>query len=148
MNLKSNQIRLIAFDLDGTLLNAAKVLTPRNKAALKRAAEKGIFIVPLYNCSSDEEDEYRLLNVTKDLLDKSMSEGGSEEMKALLSKRLDELFNEDIVEYFGTDPVTGEDNVTQEDVDACIDALAKGDSSCIMGEDFYWGDVEDLIIKL
>ena len=40
MNLKSNQIRLIAFDLDGTLLNAAKVLTQRNKAALEHAAEK------------------------------------------------------------------------------------------------------------
>ena len=46
MNLKSNQIRLIAFDLDGTLLNAAKVLTQRNKAALEHAAEKGILIVP------------------------------------------------------------------------------------------------------
>jgi hydroxymethylpyrimidine pyrophosphatase-like HAD family hydrolase len=46
MNLKSNQIRLIAFDLDGTLLNAAKILTPRNKLALERAAEKGILIVP------------------------------------------------------------------------------------------------------
>ena len=46
MNLKSNQIRLIAFDLDGTMLNAAKVLTPRNKAALERAADKGILIVP------------------------------------------------------------------------------------------------------
>ena len=46
MNLKSNQIRLIAFDLDGTLLNAAKILTLRNKAALEHAAEKGILIVP------------------------------------------------------------------------------------------------------
>ena len=109
---------------------------------------KRIFIVTLYNCSSDENDEYRLLNVTADLLNKSKSEGGSEEMKALLRKRLDELFNEDIVEYFGTDPVTGEDNVTQEDVDACVAELAKGDTSCIMGEDFYWGDVEDLIVEL
>lgn len=101
----------------------------------------------LYNCSSDENDEYRLLNVTADVLNKSKSEGGSEEMKALLRKRLDELFNEDIVEYFGTDPL-GEDYVTQEDVDACIDALAKGNTSCIMGEDFYWGDVEDLIVEI
>ena len=46
MNFQSDQIRLIAFDLDGTLLNSDKVLTPRNKAALERAAEKGILIVP------------------------------------------------------------------------------------------------------
>ena len=108
---------------------------------------KRIFIVTLYNCSSDEKDEYRLLNVTADLLKKSKSEGGSEEMKALLRKRLDELFNEDIVEYFGTDPL-GEDYVTQEDVDACVAELAKGNSSCIMGEDFYWGDEEDLIVEI
>ena len=39
MNLKSNQIRLIAFDLDGTLLNAAKILTPRNKLAPEEIRE-------------------------------------------------------------------------------------------------------------
>lgn len=46
MDLKSADIRLIAFDLDETLLNAAKKVTPRNKAALERAADKGIMIVP------------------------------------------------------------------------------------------------------
>ena len=46
MNFQSDQIRLIAFDLDGTLLNSDKVLTPRNKAALERAPEEGILIVP------------------------------------------------------------------------------------------------------
>ena len=46
MNFQSDQIRLIAFDLDGTLLNSDKILTQRNKAALERAAEKGILIVP------------------------------------------------------------------------------------------------------
>ena len=39
-------IRLIALDLDGTLLNSAKGLSPRNRAALYRAAEAGIEIVP------------------------------------------------------------------------------------------------------
>ena len=46
MNFQSDQIRLIAFDLDGTLLNSDKVLTPRNRVALERAAENGILIVP------------------------------------------------------------------------------------------------------
>lgn len=46
MDLTTADIRLIAFDLDGTLLNAAKILTPRNKRALERAADKGIQIVP------------------------------------------------------------------------------------------------------
>ena len=46
MDLTNADIRLMAFDLDGTLLNSAKELTPRNKSALERAAEKGIQIVP------------------------------------------------------------------------------------------------------
>lgn len=41
-----NDIRLIALDLDGTLLNSNKELTARNEAALRAAAEKGIYIVP------------------------------------------------------------------------------------------------------
>ena len=39
-------IRLIAFDLDGTLLNSRKEVTPENLAALHAAAEKGILTVP------------------------------------------------------------------------------------------------------
>ena len=39
-------IKLIALDLDGTLLTTDKVLTPENEAALRRAAEAGIEIVP------------------------------------------------------------------------------------------------------
>lgn len=39
-------IRLIAVDLVGTLLNSQKELTPRTKEALTRAAEKGVHIVP------------------------------------------------------------------------------------------------------
>ena len=39
-------VRLIAFDLDGTLLNTAKELTPRTRAALLAAAEAGIELVP------------------------------------------------------------------------------------------------------
>ena len=39
-------ISLIALDLDGTLLNSEKALTPRNRSALERAAAAGVEIVP------------------------------------------------------------------------------------------------------
>lgn len=39
-------IRIIALDLDGTLLNSNKELTPGNFAALQKAADAGIEIVP------------------------------------------------------------------------------------------------------
>ena len=39
-------MKLIALDLDGTLLTTEKELTPENRAALERAAEAGIEIVP------------------------------------------------------------------------------------------------------
>ena len=41
-----NQIRLIAFDLDGTLLKDNKELTPRTLDALKKASKAGIYLVP------------------------------------------------------------------------------------------------------
>lgn len=41
-----NPIGIIALDLDGTLLNSNKELTPGNLAALERAANAGIAVVP------------------------------------------------------------------------------------------------------
>ena len=38
-------IKLIAIDLDGTLLNNEKQITPRTKLALQRAKEKGVKVV-------------------------------------------------------------------------------------------------------
>lgn len=43
---KKLDIRLIATDLDGTLLNEKKEVSERNLQALLRAAEKGIYVVP------------------------------------------------------------------------------------------------------
>lgn len=40
------QIRIVALDLDGTLLDSQKRLSDRNRAALERAAEKGALVVP------------------------------------------------------------------------------------------------------
>ena len=39
-------VKLIALDLDGTLLNSDKALTPRSRAALEAAADAGVLIVP------------------------------------------------------------------------------------------------------
>ncbi len=39
-------IRMIAMDLDGTLLNNQKSISPRSAAALRRAAEEGYYVVP------------------------------------------------------------------------------------------------------
>jgi hydroxymethylpyrimidine pyrophosphatase-like HAD family hydrolase len=44
--MKNTPIRLIAFDLDGTILNSEKIITPRTLEALKAAADKGIILVP------------------------------------------------------------------------------------------------------
>lgn len=40
-------IRLLALDLDGTLLNEEKHITPRTLAALERAREQGVLLVPV-----------------------------------------------------------------------------------------------------
>lgn len=40
------EIRLIAFDLDGTLLDDEKKLPERNRRALEACADRGIFLVP------------------------------------------------------------------------------------------------------
>ena len=39
-------MRLIALDLDGTLLNDEKELTEENRKALAECMERGIYIVP------------------------------------------------------------------------------------------------------
>ena len=41
-----DDIKIIALDLDGTLLDSEKRLSEANRAALARAAEKGVLIVP------------------------------------------------------------------------------------------------------
>ena len=41
------KIRLLALDLDGTLLNGAKQITPRTQAALERAGQQGVLMVPV-----------------------------------------------------------------------------------------------------
>ena len=36
------QYKVLALDLDGTLTNSDKIITPRTKAALQAAAQKGV----------------------------------------------------------------------------------------------------------
>ena len=40
------KIRLIALDLDGTLLDSQKMLPERNKKALEECIARGIYVVP------------------------------------------------------------------------------------------------------
>ncbi len=40
------KIRLVAFDLDGTLLDNKKQISAENRAALEAAAKKGVYLVP------------------------------------------------------------------------------------------------------
>ncbi len=51
-------VRIVFLDMDGTLLDSEKRLSPENRAALEQAAEKGVLIVPatgrLYNGLPDE----------------------------------------------------------------------------------------------
>ena len=41
-----HDIKIVALDLDGTLLDSAKRLSEANRAALADAAAKGVLIVP------------------------------------------------------------------------------------------------------
>jgi len=41
-----SELKIIALDLDGTLLDSQKRLSSRNRAALEKAAEKGALVVP------------------------------------------------------------------------------------------------------
>ena len=43
---KKMNIRMIGFDLDGTLLTTDKILTERTKKALEAAADQGVVLVP------------------------------------------------------------------------------------------------------
>ena len=43
----ANKIKLIALDLDATLLDSQKTISPRNLAALERAREMGVLMVPV-----------------------------------------------------------------------------------------------------
>ena len=42
----TRQIRILALDLDGTLLDSEKRLSDANRNALAAAAEKGVLVVP------------------------------------------------------------------------------------------------------
>ena len=42
----SGGIKIVSLDLDGTLLDSQKRLSPRNRAALERVAAKGVHVVP------------------------------------------------------------------------------------------------------
>ena len=41
------EIKLLALDLDGTLLNGEKQISPRTRAALDRVRQQGVLVVPV-----------------------------------------------------------------------------------------------------
>ena len=105
---------------------------------------KKIKIVALMNQSLDENEEYRVMAISEELLTESKLTKGSDEMKKLLREQITELFNGDVLEYFKNNRVP----VTDDDVNNCINELAIGHASNIAGEDFWWDDAEEVITKL
>jgi len=108
---------------------------------MKAINMKKMEIVTLFNSTLNDKDEYRLMNIGYADLKASKEVGGSEELKALIRERIEDLFNGDILDYFKDCRM----EVTEGDIDYCIDELAKGHASNIAGEDFYWGDMEEVI---
>ena len=51
-------IKMIALDMDNTLLNSQKEISPRNEAVLKRLHEQGIKIVLLYGSPNQRNLPY------------------------------------------------------------------------------------------
>lgn len=102
---------------------------------------KKMEIVTLFNSTMNDKEEYRLMNIGSADLNASKQAGGSEELKELLRERITDFFNDDILEYFNESEVL----VTEDDVENCICELAQGNASNIAGEDFYWGETEEVI---
>jgi hypothetical protein len=92
-----------------------------------------IKVYPLINYSCGYE-EFRLMNVSEEIYNKSIECGGSDELKQIIRERLENLFAGGLNEYFDED-VTGE-------VEECINELAKGHDSAIKGEQFWWCNIE------
>jgi ADP-ribosylglycohydrolase len=96
---------------------------------------KEIFFATLMNHSGDNSEEYRLMNVSIDIL----NNGKDEDVKELIRERIDDFFNNDIESYFDKDNLS-------EEVEKCINDLASGKEGSIQGEYFWWGYTEGLVV--
>ena len=54
-----SKYKLLALDMDGTVLNSQKKISPRTKAAISKLAERGIYVVVATGRALAEMDEYR-----------------------------------------------------------------------------------------
>ncbi|MDR2552317.1 MAG: Cof-type HAD-IIB family hydrolase [Treponema sp.] len=54
METSAGSVQLIAFDLDGTLLNSKKEISPRTRKALEAARAAGIFTIPITGRQYDD----------------------------------------------------------------------------------------------
>lgn len=108
---------------------------------MKAINMKKMEIVTLFNSTLGDKEEYRVMNISSVDLNASKLAGGSEELKELLREKISNLFNGDILGNFND----SRELVTEDDVDYCINELAIGHASNIAGEDFYWGETEEVI---
>ena len=103
---------------------------------------KKVWMSVLMNMSGVNGEEYKLLSIRKDIVEDSAEKGGTDEMKAMLRERIvEELFNNDTDSFFEGM------GLTDEMVDNCINELATGRDSNILGENFWWKE-EDVILSL
>lgn len=105
---------------------------------------KKMEIVTLFNSALGDKEEYRVMVIGSADLNVSKQVGGSEELKKLLREKINDLFNGDILGCFED----SRESVTEDDVDYCINELAIGHESNIAGEDFYWGETEEVIYDI
>ncbi len=108
---------------------------------MKAINMKKMEFVTLFNSALNDNEEFRVMNIGSADLNASTQAGGSEELKKLLRERISNFFNGDILGYFSD----SRESVTEDDVDYCINELAIGHASNIAGEDFYWGETEEVI---
>ena len=111
---------------------------------MKARNTKKMEIVTLFNSTLDDKEEYRVMIIGSADLNASKQVGGSEELKELLREKINDLFNGDILGYFKD----SRELVTEDDVDYCINELAIGHASNIAGEDFYWGETEEVMYDI
>lgn len=90
---------------------------------------KKIVVSILKNTAQNEHNEYDVLSVSNDVLNESIAGKGTDELKALLKKTIIEFINDD------------DWKPSDEEVDYCIDELAKGHANNIGAEDFWWWEV-------
>lgn len=98
--------------------------------------QKSIKIMCLKNRTMDNIDNiiYNVMYITKEVLDDSISKGGSAELKEMLREQLDDHFHNEWDFYI--------DGITENDINKIIDSLAVGKKCKIQKDEFWWSKNE------